>query len=132
MINLTQIRGIGVATEAKLVATGYSSVEELAKASADKVSQQTSISAKQANRIIAAAKNLINSRLLDNKTTDTKPKNFKKSVARANDKTTGSFSHLVKLHRKMAKDTLSQKKYKKFRNAEKRYLKQLKQLKQLN
>ena len=75
MINLTQIRGIGVATEAKLVATGYSSVEELAKASADKVSQQTSLSAKQANRIIAAAKSLINSHLLDNKTTNTKPKN---------------------------------------------------------
>ena len=128
MINLTQIQGIGVVTEAKLVAIGYSSAEELAKASTDEVSQQTSITARQANKIIAAAKSLTDSRLLDNKTTDTKPKTFKKSVERANDKTAGSFSRHVKLHRKMAKDTLSQKKFKKFRNAEKRYLKQLKQL----
>ena len=55
MTKLTQIKGIGGVTEAKLVSVGYTSVEELSEASASNISEQTNISTKQAKKIIGAA-----------------------------------------------------------------------------
>ena len=52
MTKLTQIKGIGGVTEAKLVSVGYTSVEELSEASASNISKQTNISTNQSECLL--------------------------------------------------------------------------------
>ena len=77
MAKLTQIKGIGEVTEAKLVSVGYTSVEELSEASASNISEQTNISTKQAKKIIGAAGSYIREFFTNEKNVEENPENIK-------------------------------------------------------
>jgi len=53
---VTEIKGVGKATEEKLVGGGYDTVAKVAKADAAKLAEKTSLSEKQAEKLIDAAK----------------------------------------------------------------------------
>lgn len=53
---VTEIKGVGKATEEKLVRGGYDSVAKVAKADAAKLAENTSLSEKQAEKLIKSAK----------------------------------------------------------------------------
>ena len=77
MTKLTQIKGIGGVTEAKLASVGYTSVEELSEASASNISEQTNISTKQAKKIIGAAGSYIREFSPTGKKVEENPENIK-------------------------------------------------------
>ncbi len=53
---VTEIKGVGKATEEKLVGGGYDTVAKVAKADAAKLAEKTRLSEKQAEKLIDAAK----------------------------------------------------------------------------
>lgn len=53
---VTEIKGVGKATEEKLVSGGYDTVAKVAEADAAKLAENTSLSEKQAEKLIEAAK----------------------------------------------------------------------------
>ena len=53
---VTEIKGVGKATEEKLLGGGYDTVAKIAKADAAKLAMKTSLSEKQAEKLIEAAK----------------------------------------------------------------------------
>ncbi len=53
---VTEIKGVGKATEEKLVSGGYDTVAKVAGAEAAKLAEKTSLSEKQAGKLIEAAK----------------------------------------------------------------------------
>ena len=127
MTRLTQIKGVGEVTEAKLVSVGYTSVEELSEASASNISEQTNISTKQAKKIIGAAGSYIREFSPTGKEVEENPENIKQfgETCGENHET---FRSKFKAYRKLAKANFNQKRYKKFSKIEKQYLKQLKKL----
>ena len=58
-LGVGDIKGVGKATEEKLAGAGYDSVESIAAADGDAVSEKAGISAKVAGKIVASAKALL-------------------------------------------------------------------------
>ena len=127
MTKLTQIKGIGGVTEAKLVSVGYTSVEELSEASASNISEQTNISTNQAQKIIEAAGNNIREFSRTKQNVEDNSENINQ-FGESSGENHRIFRSKFKAYRKLAKANFNQKKYKKFRKIEKQYLKQLKKL----
>ena len=127
MTKLTQIKGIGGVTEAKLVSVGYTSVEELSEASASNISKQTNISTNQAQKIIEAAGNYIREFSRTKQNVEDNSENINQ-FGESSGENHRIFRYKFKAYRKLAKANFNQKKYKKFRKIEKQYLKQLKKL----
>jgi CspA family cold shock protein len=59
ILKLSEIKGVGKVTEAKLSEAGYDSVESIISADAQIVSERTGISEKIVTKIIASAKELL-------------------------------------------------------------------------
>ena len=55
---VTEIKGVGKATEEKLLSGGYDTVAKVARAKASTLAEKTSLSEKQAEKLIDAAKEL--------------------------------------------------------------------------
>ena len=119
MSTLTQIRGVGTATVAKLEAAGYATAEDLSSISGVDLSQQTGIPAKTAENIVLAAANLVED------STDEQPvsETSQQLAGQVAEAIATDFGAQVKAYRKLAQKTFSKKKYKKYRKVEDAYLK---------
>jgi len=122
VLNLTQVRGIGSATAAKLEAAGCTTVQDLLKISATDLSQQTGTSAKVAENIIQAATDLLKA------LTGNSPVTTQHLANQVANTIATNFVDLVKVYRKVAKKVLSEDEYNEYRKAEEKYLKVVQKL----
>ena len=117
MSTLTQIRGVGTATAAKLQAAGYATAEDLSSISAVDLSQQTGIPVKTAENIILAAADLTED------LTEPLSEASQQLAGQVAEAVATDFGAQVKAYRKLAKKKFSKKKYRKYRKVEDAYLK---------